>query len=417
MDYKPPSTIFKFFRIVKFKLASCILNQPPSIFKDLCLGLFSLKPATPLGLYKDDLGLRISEVMGASHFKVAAPRFTEDSSVSFTGLYHPINAYRFHRATINIYCPVISVEHHLVFPDHIIEHAKRVRTSQSVYREASSLFRVTNFNRRVKQGILIGGAGAFNWFHYVLECLPKVLLVDRLPGRYRNYPLLLPIECLLNDSFRQAFEIVSKGKTPLFLERSELALVDDLLVFDEISTAPFNMRRGVWPSLSDYRQHDHLLFDLIAELRAGLLRTSSIPSSPKRLFLVRPGKRRSYNQDELIAISSNYGFEPVSPELLSLRDQATLFANASTIIGASGAAWVGLIFAKQAVAGLSWLHAEYRGFCSYSSLASLLGHQLKFIECTPDTHLTSTDEAYSASYNVSPRIFEEALLTLIDCES
>jgi hypothetical protein len=98
---------------------------------------------------------------------------------------------------------------------------------------------------------------------------------------------------------------------------------------------------------------------------------------------------------------------------MSLREQAALFREATVIVGASGAAWTGMIFSEQPIIGLSWLPAEYKEFCSYSSLANLLGHHLKFIECVPDRMLMSTSDAYSESYTIDPQLFEKSLRSLI----
>jgi hypothetical protein len=137
----------------------------------------------------------------------------------------------------------------------------------------------------------------------------------------------------------------------------------------------------------------------------------------KRIFLARGGTRREYNQKELLDISVRYGFEEVHMQDLTLREQAELFQSSSMIIGPSGAAWVGMVFRGQPTSGLSWLPRVYDEFCSYSTLANLLGHQLSFIDATPDKELRSTGEAYGASYRVCPVEFESALRQLVNRQS
>jgi capsular polysaccharide biosynthesis protein len=96
-------------------------------------------------------------------------------------------------------------------------------------------------------------------------------------------------------------------------------------------------------------------------------------------------------------------------ENLSLSEQAKVFAEASVIIGPSGAAWTGMIFSERPVIGLSWLPTEYEEFSSYSTLANLLGHRLTLTEAKTRHELTSTGKAYTADYFVSPREFEDAI--------
>jgi len=203
--------------------------------------------------------------------------------------------------------------------------------------------------------------------------------------------------------------VFSNSRPVYYLPQGATAQVGRLVVIDEVSIGPFNMVPGEWPRLSDYAQHDAALMDFIQKLRAAIVGDFKPLQSDRRIFLSRPSVRRNFNQNELMEISKKYGFEAVYPETLSLREQAELFKSASHIIGASGAAWSGMIFCHQPVTGLSWLPSVYREFSSYSSLAHLLGHRLFFIEAIPGGKLSTTDEAYRADYRVCPFAFENAL--------
>lgn len=71
------------------------------------------------------------------------------------------------------------------------------------------------------------------------------------------------------------------------------------------------------------------------------------PDEGSRLFIVRdePGNRRvMVNRDEILAIASAFGFEPIRPGGLSVAAQARRFAGARCVIGESGAALANLGF-------------------------------------------------------------------------
>ena len=159
-------------------------------------------------------------------------------------------------------------------------------------------------------------------------------------------------------------------------------------------------------------QHDDCLREYLNNLRSGLLLGSPIQHPARRIFLVRPGVRRTYNQDEIVTIARRYGFEPHAPEILPLADQARLFSGAEMVLGASGAAWVGMSFCQKPTRFLSWLPKEYRQFCCYSSLARLLGHQMEFLDVTTDQPILSSDEAYLKSYHLDPVAFEMVLRSM-----
>jgi capsular polysaccharide biosynthesis protein len=102
-----------------------------------------------------------------------------------------------------------------------------------------------------------------------------------------------------------------------------------------------------------------------------LKQETGTPAERLRIFLTRPDVRRSYNQVELLKIAVRYGFEPYSPESASLADQAQTFADADMVVGASGAAWVGMVFRQEKAKFLSWLPSNFNEFCGYSSLAAI----------------------------------------------
>jgi hypothetical protein len=404
-----------YLKAIKY-MVSLALRRPSLRISKAILRYSGIEPAISVALSKDCTDFRIEKVANSSNYRTCSPDFNDRPSANAIGIYQEINAYRFQSAIVNVYSPVYSTQGRLIFPDHLVVQDGRVLTDPAgLYREAPSLYRSLLSTRHFKEGVHVGGAGAFNWFHFILECLPKALLAKKLPGPLLFFPVLVPIECQQIESFREALELIVDGRAIEYLDKTELALVDDLVVFDEITTAPFNMSKGCWPEIADYRQHDNIVLEVISELRRGI--SPGRPPShygPQRLFLVRSNGRRSYNQRELIDIASSFGFVTVSPELLPLNEQAALFKGASLIVGASGAAWVGMIFADHPIAGLSWLPAEYNSFCSYSTLASILGHRLRFIECIPNIQLASTGDAYTATYTVDPSVFEDSLRSLID---
>lgn len=67
----------------------------------------------------------------------------------------------------------------------------------------------------------------------------------------------------------------------------------------------------------------------------------------RKLYLSRgrTDRRRVINEPDVIAMLAEQGFELVQPELLSVRDQVALFAEASHIVAPTGAALTNMIFA------------------------------------------------------------------------
>ena len=360
------------------------------------------------------------KLIEASSSTVAAPSFNGQSPFISINTFPSLSAHILQAGSkgniiVTPYSSAFVLEDKLLLPSHIFHERTRVRTGDGGLFNLEDKFCVGRMQAttEMEQGILIGGAGAFNWYHFVIEVLPKASLSRCLPSRFDALPLLVPDECRKFPSFSSALAHFSGGRSLRYIGKEEIVGLQTLIFFDEISKGPFNLSYGEWPRIEDYSQHDSFLRSFVAEFRAKVLGlnefTAAHPFPERRIFLTRPGIRRNYNQDELLDISSRYGFEPYSPEENSLQEQAKVFSEASAVVGPSGAAWVGMVFREKPLRGLTWLPREYAHFCGYSALSNLLGHQLDFIESKTRRALKSSGEAYVSDYEVCPFEFETAL--------
>ena len=373
----------------------------------------------------NDFAIESLNLFPASSSTVAAPCFNGQRVASSSKTFPPLRAHVLQasggsKLIASAYSPGVISEDDLLLPFHLVNSCNRVTTDGGGVFNLGDKFHVgcIRANVELKEGILIGGAGAFNWYHFVVEVLPKAFLSKNLPSQFDRLPLLVPDECRRFPSFSSALEHFSSGRPLQFIQKGDLVGVERLIVFDEPSIGPFNLIAGEWPRVEDYAQHDAFLRSFFEEFRSKALKIGELKVKAKnperRIFLVRPGVRRNYNQDELLAIALQYGFEPFSPEAFTLAQQAKIFSESSAVIGPSGAAWVGMIFREAPLHGLTWLPREYKSFCGYSNLATLLGHRLNFIEAKTPRALRSTGEAYVSDYQVCPIKFESALKTLAE---
>lgn len=299
----------------------------------------------------------------------------------------------------------------LLLPSQVIRNRSRIRTHGGPlfhFEEGHALSRQRS-SIEIPEGILVGGAGAFNWYHFIVECLPKALLASRLPQEFSALPLLVPVECRTIPSFSDALGLFSGSRRIIYLEPRQVAHVKRLIVFDDVSLGPFNLTRGSWPMVEDYGQHDDFMKEYFHELRSRLLGNDGEREPTKRFYLARPGLRRNYNQSELMDIAGRFGFVPLGLEHLTFAEQARHLSEAEALVGPSGAAWTGLALCSAGVKGISWLPKEYEQFSSYSSLAHLLGHRLHFLAAETEQPLRSSADAYEQGYVVNTVRFEDAL--------
>ncbi len=207
------------------------------------------------------------------------------------------------------------------------------------------------------RAIFLGGDGASNWYHFIIEVLPKLHALNEASDKFLDWPLLVHEQCREVASFRDALAIFARGREVFFVKGGERVLVNQLMVIDNISFGPFNLYPGLWPCIDDYYTNEGLLKGYFSQLRD----TYGVYQSKlgnRKIFLARPVVRRTYNQEQIIEIVKRYDFEICYPEVMSLSDQARLFSQARVIVGASGAAWTNLLFCSAGVKGLSWLPRE-----------------------------------------------------------
>lgn len=399
----------KLFHVVENHLFRAILKYRSIPFRAALLKKYGWRIAQVTSLQSAcESQIKVSN---ETSFVISGPQWYRIPANQYMGTYPEIKAHLLKDAIVSAYSAGVVRKDHLLLPVNVFENWDRFRTvGAAIFKETPSEFLVAaEANIEIPQAIHAGGAGAFNWYHFVVECLPKIYLTQLLPTEFDNVPLLVPDECILIPSFRDAVKVFSGNRPLIPLSKTDRALVGQLIIFDEVSFGPFNMINGEWPQISDYSQNEEILKAFIDELRSHFSVDKFSKVAHRKIFLARPGVRRNYNQGELLEIARKYGIEPVYLENLSLSEQAEVFAEASVIIGPSGAAWTGMIFSERPFVGLSWLPSGYKEFSSYSTLANLLGHQLTFIEAKPHHELVSTSDAYGADYSVSAREFEDAI--------
>ena len=108
-------------------------------------------------------------------------------------------------------------------------------------------------------------------------------------------------------------------------------------------------------------------------LRREFLNDSIIGVEKKqRIFISRKQRRRVINEDELVAVLSEFGFKSIAPESLSVAEQISLFATAEVVIGAHGAALTNTVFCSPGTKVIEIFAPDYVNHC-YRKLSSQVG--------------------------------------------
>lgn len=264
----------------------------------------------------------------------------------------------------------------------------------------------------VPRGIFLGGNGADNYYHLLVEIIPRLqhLLED---GTLDRYPLLVDASIERIPNLRSLIEIASGGHPFLTLRADRAYRVHDLLYVATPNITTFNLRSDVWFELSYTLTRP----STVAFLRERLGLSDSCEQAtrartgPKRVFLARKPGIRNYNQDEIRGVFEQQGFVSVQMDSLTVPEQVRLMDGADLIAGPSGAAWANLAFAREGAKCLCWTADAYRDFAPFCNLAEAVGADLYYLFYSAG--VVSTRVLHKLDYRLDPHEVKTALQKLL----
>ena len=238
----------------------------------------------------------------------------------------------------------------------------------------------------LERGIFLGGNGSFNYYHWMIELLPKLKYIQDLGDECAGFPLLVSEDAQRIPTFREALNLIAGEVPVVIMNRSRYYRVEKLVYVNSPSICPFNLRQGHELKVSDFLTHGPSINFLRNRLQACAERTKE--TGRKRIFFARRSGRRNYNQDEIFELFEAQGFIRVFMEELNLRSQIELVSASEMIAGPTGAAWTNLIFCREGTKCLCWMAEQSREFSAYSNLAKIVGADLRYVTYRTDAKST-----------------------------
>jgi capsular polysaccharide biosynthesis protein len=194
-----------------------------------------------------------------------------------------------------------------------------------------------------------------NYYHWTIECLPRIRLLEMYADDYGEYPDLL----------------VPSDRPSWMEETIERINYDGRVVSWDGDIA--HIDRLVVPSFPDPTSEE-------CRWLRNRMRSSSKFGDEERIFISRTDAsvRQIENLDEITPILKKYGFEKYILGNMNVNEQIDLFANSEVVIGPHGAGLSNIIYSDNL--SVVELFGE-KEVGSYSRLASLLNHEYTPISC------------------------------------
>lgn len=181
-----------------------------------------------------------------------------------------------------------------------------------------------------------------SYFHWFLDCLPRLIAADDHTRRTGEVPLLI-VPARLEPWQAESLELLGIHR-------------DQLIHHRPVGRGGLAVRRLIAYVAHRWQRLGDAPFDATSPWAIGQLRdrfSRSLPASegggPQRIYLSRRGacSRQVTNEEEVMELLGPHGFAAVQSEKLSLVEQISLFRGATHIVAPHGASLTNLIHARQ----------------------------------------------------------------------
>lgn len=256
---------------------------------------------------------------------------------------------------------------------------------------------------RYKNIFFLGGNGSFNFYHWMIEIAPKLLLLTNFIIKKYNIQYILVNKCVENNDnynfiLKQCLKHLN-GVDLIYVEQSEVFFAEKIFYINSFNQTIYNVKKlNKDYSLSTI--YNRKILELFkSRINEGDVNLNS--KSYSKIFILRNENavsqynRRAYNEKEIFDFFKQEGFIGIYPDQLTLIEQINIFKNAKFIVGPTGASWSNIIFSKNSTKAISWLPSQLKNFDTYSTLAYFYNIDMRFIE------YNNIDGDYHSNYNLN----------------
>jgi capsular polysaccharide biosynthesis protein len=216
--------------------------------------------------------------------------------------------------------------------------------------------------RPMDEGILLSMPWHHNFYHWMIEMLPRLISYDRCP-QLQHVPLIVPKSA--PKFVAESLRLTGYQSKTIFLENGayrfkKLHMLSKLASTTEVSP------------------------DAVEWLNKKFNDTSSTLIGPKKIYVSRRDAKIRFvaNETQLADILSEFGFETFVMSDLSLADQINLFRTAEFIVGPHGAAFANLAFSKPGATFIEFFSRGHYAPC-FNRISGIRGLKYGFLVGEP----------------------------------
>lgn len=240
----------------------------------------------------------------------------------------------------------------------------------------------------IKNALFLGGNGSFNYYHWMIEIAPKLLLLDNNLLKANKINKILINDCVIkNDNYNQILSKYAKHLIDIefiSVNQNKIVFVEELYFVNTFNQTVYNYKEAPqnYQVTTIYNQK---ILEKMKFCLSSSVKTDNHENN-KKIFILRNEdtvseyNNRRYNQCEIFSFFKTQGFIGFYPDKLTIDEQINLFNFAEFIVGPSGASWSNLIFCTAGTKAISWIPESLEYFDTYSSLAFINNIDMRFIK-------------------------------------
>ncbi len=255
---------------------------------------------------------------------------------------------------------------------------------------------------RMGEAILIGGRADANYYHFLIEYLPRVL---EIPDSISS-EIPIVVSQRVPDAGLEALKLLTKRKV-IVLDPDNQYRFSKIYVASPVVQV-LDTGKVPWPDGLFMRTSS------LAAFRYKCLISVGAPQELKeKIFIKRSsGHRLIKNEKKLEAIAEREGLRVIDVSKLSWVDQVNLFATAELVIGAGGAVMANYLFLPERARVLSLVSRHSSAFTLPAQICAIAGASFTYLHGRSIATKRSKSNFRTlvhSSFTISPRGFRKAI--------
>jgi capsular polysaccharide biosynthesis protein len=258
----------------------------------------------------------------------------------------------------------------------------------------------------ISSGIHMTGEHEGNYFHWIVEILPRLFLCEQLL-KGKHIPILISEG--LHANLIALLDIIRAPERPVLqLQKNSTYFVENLIYPSDVARLFDTYDRA--PGDDTIYIPVALLKGMAAKIKRSLVDIDNFDNHKKRLFVRRNSSYRMLlNQSAIESMLAERGFHVIDPETMTIEEQICIFSKAEVVIGPSGAGMANILWCKPETRILI-LHSDhpYKKYPYWDALARASGSKIAYLAGARAFNVTDIFEAHD-DFSISPSDLDKLL--------